>query len=377
MRILYIPLESDHIGTNDRHYVVPNLLARENELIGLKRPRLFGTDNSFLRLIRFFIYSVRVVHLAVRSTFDVIMCEHLIHYALIGVLVSLASRRPVVWDGCSNTYRDYEVSGAPTLVTYSYVALEKLLWSFLDIVIVGAGVTKDAYVKQGYDTSKIVVVPLSADLSINNHAPGQTYSIRRKLGLKDKRVLIFAGATTIEPNMRAVTWINERLASEVSKKVKDAQILIAGGGPIPPRVHPIVKLIGYVPNLLTYITMADVFIAPLNKTVGIPTKVVDAMACGKPVVVTRAVSQTMPELVDELNAMIANDEQEFIEKTCALLLSTPKALIMGINARKTIESSYNWDRWFPKLVNVLQDVCQKAGNRPSQTRFSKESSLAP
>ena len=141
----------------------------------------------------------------------------------------------------------------------------------------------------------------------------------------------------------------------------DAVILLSGSGPIPPHLNEIVRLTGFVPDIYELIAAADICLAPVWRGVGIMTKVIDTMACGKPTVVSRFCTQGIPQLVDGENAMIADTGDEFVEKTIYLLEHPDKAQYIGMKARKTIEEHYNWEKGENKLNEILERCLERKG----------------
>ncbi len=136
--------------------------------------------------------------------------------------------------------------------------------------------------------------------------------------------------------------------------MSDVQILMTASGDIPQPTHPMITLTGFVSNVFEYIKASDIFIAPVELLSGVLVKVLDSMSCGKPTVIMASAANSMPELVDGYNVMIARDKDEFIAKTLYLLGNQDEAQEIGIRARKTMEQYYSSDIWEEDLNIVLK-----------------------
>lgn len=156
-----------------------------------------------------------------------------------------------------------------------------------------------------------------------------------------KKIIIFTGRREYPPNMAAVEWINNELAPKIAQLFTDVQIIMTSTGKIPQYVHPIISFTGFVPNLFEYIHAADIFISPIEQPSGTQQKVIDAMACGKPMVVMKSLINGIPELIDGYNSMLAEDKHDFINKTIYLLEQGSEAEKMGLRSRKIMVEFYN------------------------------------
>jgi glycosyltransferase involved in cell wall biosynthesis len=97
-----------------------------------------------------------------------------------------------------------------------------------------------------------------------------------------------------------------------------------------------------------------VFIAPIRSGSGTKMKILNAMAQAKPVVTTPVGAEGIEAAPDE-EILIANDENEFAEKTIFLLQNPQRAHEIGLRARRVIEKLYDW-----KIVAAtMNDIYEK------------------
>ena len=115
---------------------------------------------------------------------------------------------------------------------------------------------------------------------------------------------------------------------------------------------------GYVsPNELPkYYASMDIVIHPSLRD-GMPNAVLEAMACGKPVVAT-AVGGIKDILEDGKNGVIVNvnDANMLAEKIIELLDSTKKRTELGKNARESIISKFTIEKELEENLNVYRKL---------------------
>ncbi len=140
---------------------------------------------------------------------------------------------------------------------------------------------------------------------------------RARLNLNDKFTFLFVGKLVekkgLEHLMRALKILKD--------KNRDFKLLIAGGGPLEGQLKVLmrdlglvgeVRFMGWVNNdlLPDIYSSSDVFIAPSifdkrGETEGLPVVIIEAMACGVPVIASRV--SGIPEIVsDNINGFLCS-----------------------------------------------------------------------
>jgi len=370
MRILFIPLEAADPKTNERSSTLIRVMLRRHKLIGLQRVPYSEGSTRFITYVKYLYFAFAVFWYGIRHRkgFDVIFCEHAI-YGLGASPIALITRKPLVLDCHGHELTYAHELGRSRPYTFLMATLERIVGRAATAIITCSEADRELFIKNGFPSGKMAVIPTSADFSICDRASITMVRAREKLGLDtNQRILLFIGKRAYLPNMESAEWINQQLAPAIAKRF-DAVILLSGSGPIPPHLNEIVRVTGFVPDIYELIVAADICIAPVWRGVGIMTKVIDTMACGKPTVVSRFCTQGIPQLVHGENAMIADTGDEFVEKTIYLLEHPDKAQCIGMNARKTIEEHYNWGKWESKLNEILERCLERKGRgwtRPNE-----------
>lgn len=359
MRILFIPLKTSNLKSNEH---IPNrirILSNKNKIIGVEHTVSFTKGvESFAGLLKLSHYAFRVLFFGLkhRREFDLIYCWEPF-YALIGLCISILTGKPCLRDNAIVTRYHHQQLGTfrSGLTTIIALIAERTVFRLIDMMIVLSEADRRAYVEQGFAPDKVEVIPLPVDFSLVDKVAADKEALRKRLALdKNKKILIFTGRRQYLPNRRAAWWINEELAPAISRKFDDAQILMTATGDIPQPAHPIITFTGFVPDIFEYIHATDIAIAPLEILSGVLVKVLDSMSCGKPTVVMTQASKGIPELIDGFNCMIARDKDDFIAKTLYLLDHPDEAQHIGIRARETIEKHYAVDTWEERLNEVLK-----------------------
>jgi glycosyltransferase involved in cell wall biosynthesis len=102
--------------------------------------------------------------------------------------------------------------------------------------------------------------------------------------------------------------------------------------------------------------MAKVAVAPYRYGEGTKIKVVEAMACGTPVVSTSIGCQGL-DVRDDEQLMIADEEINFCDRVVELLRDAGRARNLAAAGRKLVEEKYTWNRLIdslePKLIALV------------------------
>jgi len=119
-----------------------------------------------------------------------------------------------------------------------------------------------------------------------------------------------------------------------------------------------VFFVGPIPNkdIPSYYQKASVFLFASHGGEGIPRSILEAMACGVPVVATKIAGT--PEAVKdgETGFLIPPRNPKLIAKKTAVILKDQDLRAkMGKNARKKIEEEFSWEKVIPQLVKTLKE----------------------
>jgi glycosyltransferase involved in cell wall biosynthesis len=102
-----------------------------------------------------------------------------------------------------------------------------------------------------------------------------------------------------------------------------------------------IRVEGFVEDLRPLYARAAAVVAPLEVSAGTNIKVLEAMACGKPIVATPIACRGL-DLRDGRDALIHQDWEGFASAVCAVLSSPGLRMELGRHARHTAERKFSW-----------------------------------
>jgi glycosyltransferase involved in cell wall biosynthesis len=214
----------------------------------------------------------------------------------------------------------------------------------------------------GADKAKTRVIHNGVD--INTFRPVNKQESRTRLGLPKNRKIVLSVRRLVYKNGLG-TLIES--VPEVAKEHPDVLFVVAGKGPsrklIEDRIKELgisqnITLAGFVPDELlpVYYDAADIFILPSASGEGLPLVLLEAMACGLPVIAT-AVGGTPEILKNMKNGVLVPplNPKAMAESTSKLLSEQKLATTLGEEARRNVEDRYTWT----ENVHQLQAIYEK------------------
>ena len=142
---------------------------------------------------------------------------------------------------------------------------------------------------------------------------------------------------------------------------KKVRLVIVGNGPYRGALENVVKECGAEKfvrfegqkdknEVLRYYQNADVFILP-SKQEGMPNVVLEAMACGLPIVMTPC--EGSAELIG--NNGYAVPVEEFADRLIDLAGHSEKCLEMGRESRRIVDSCFLWEKKVEEYIDILEE----------------------
>jgi alpha-1,6-mannosyltransferase len=186
--------------------------------------------------------------------------------------------------------------------------------------------------------------PLGVDADVF-HPRRRSPGLRERLGLPaDARLLAYAGRFAAEKNLPVLLQAFAQLGAPY-------HLLLIGGHK---RARPAanVTMVPYRRDsleLASWIASADALVhAGSRETFGLV--VLEAMACGRPVVAARA--GALPELVDESVGMLAEPDSASGMATAIATLYQRDLAALGAAARARVLRQFTWDRTFRQQIDT-------------------------
>ena len=112
-----------------------------------------------------------------------------------------------------------------------------------------------------------------------------------------------------------------------------------------------VVVTGTVPDVRPYIAHAEVAVAPLRVARGIQNKVLEAMAMGRPVIVSSQALEGI-DAVAGVDLLLADDAPAFVAAVQAQLTNPDRAV--GAAARANVQRQYSWPSKLARIEEMLE-----------------------
>jgi len=175
--------------------------------------------------------------------------------------------------------------------------------------------------------------------------------------------IVFTGVMRYAPNVSAAEFLARSVFPIVRRSHPSARLALVGRNP-DPRVRALgeidgVEVTGAVPDMRPWLNESAVYVCPMVSGTGIKNKLLEAMACGLPSVVTPLGAQGL-RVTDGRELLIRSSEQELASAIVRLLESPEVAGEMGRAARCYVEAEHTWPAAARRFEDVYQEVVAAA-----------------
>jgi glycosyltransferase involved in cell wall biosynthesis len=210
-----------------------------------------------------------------------------------------------------------------------------------ELASIGVPEAKRIFLPNGVDTERFQPVPRE-----------EKTVLRKKLNLPDGKMVIYCGR--LQPEKRVDQLISAW--SQVQGQEKEARLVIVGTGPEESRLRTManekITFTGAVDDVPSYLNAADVYVLP-SSAEGLSNSLLEAMACGLPVVATDVGGA--PDLIEHGNRglLIPPDAPGKLADALLLMLGDEKIRARcGAGARKYVMEHYS----LPKMAQRMRDL---------------------
>ncbi len=293
--------------------------------------------------------------LIIRETPDVILCEHLwssahalVFHALTGI--------PFILDDHNAEYVRFQRMGRKT--TAPVRILERLACQFAREVICVSEVDKNHLEKLGVDATKISVIHNGVNMVQYRPNPGVRSHVRQQLDLPvGCPMILFFGKLDYQPNAEAVEILVREIIPRVLEQLPEAQFVVCGyNPPINRYSHRHLLFTGVVPKIEDYINASDVVVAPLTSGGGTKLKIVQSIACGRPVVTTSIGSEGITKAGRWMR--VANEWGPFAEAAVEAIARPPRFRESDL---QDFRHAYSWETVARELFDRIEAQVLKGG----------------
>lgn len=165
--------------------------------------------------------------------------------------------------------------------------------------------------------------------------------------------MLFVGNMRTAQNLASLKFIVDEVLPELPERF----ILSVVGGYDERAVNiadgnPMVKLNGFVDDIYSVAENCFCALMPVAFGTGVKTKVLDAMACGIPVVTNSTGAEGLG-VIDGENILVANDSSEISLKVLSLYNDVSARIDLGLAGRNYVFSEHSYDRLKKTYLDVV------------------------
>jgi len=192
-------------------------------------------------------------------------------------------------------------------------------------------------------------VPVGIDTS--------TFSPSHEIPRKDGMIVI-SGNMRRRPNVEGVLYFCRRVFPLICEQVPSATLWLVGADPATAirelKKDSRIKITGFVPDVRHYLRQAMVSVCPIQLKIGTQTKILEALACGTPVVTSSAGNHGICG-VSGKDLYVADDTAEFADRVVSLL-RRERWSEFSLNGRRLVEDNFTWAKSVEKLEQLLEQL---------------------
>jgi len=193
-------------------------------------------------------------------------------------------------------------------------------------------------------SEKIMVVPIGIDTEY--FSPKQIKTIHP--------TLVFTGQMDYLPNIDAAVFFYLNILPRIREKLPETEFYIVGRKPDPSLAETCKTAVvtGEVDDIRPWLYKADVFVAPMRLAFGIQNKILEAMACGIPVVCTSRILQGMNVEIGK-NILAADSAETFSSAVLELLDSEKLTKDLSESGLNYVRKHHSQETVYDPLNKVL------------------------
>ncbi|MCS7096402.1 MAG: glycosyltransferase family 4 protein [Nitrososphaerota archaeon] len=231
-----------------------------------------------------------------------------------------------------------------------------------DRIIVVSRATMNYVLGLGADPQKTEVLYNGVDLERFKPAPSMKTEFRKMLGIPEDYFVALTVRRLVYKN--GIDFLLESARIAVKKNPR-LLFLVIGGGPDFEKISDKIselkleenfKLLGFISDemLPQYYNASDVFVLPSKSGEGLPLVLLEAMACGLPVIATNVGG--VPEIVNEVCGEIVQPDDALSLAESLVKFSHREVNFHRMEVRKFTEQRFDWNKNVKKLAEIYEEL---------------------
>jgi polysaccharide biosynthesis protein PslH len=306
-----------------------------------------------------------VSRLSIQDNFDIVHVEHLRGSSYGQYIKRKLPHMPVVWDSVDCiSYLFMQASAHSTDSFGKFVArfelgrtrrMEGKLVGEFDHIFVTSRTDKNALLDLASPASlpsPISVLPNGVDLEFFHP---------NSAAQRNDESLVFSGKMSYHANISMVKYLIAEIMPRVWEKRPRVRLMIVGKDPgaaiLELGTDPRIMVTGTVEDIRPYLWEAAVAVVPLVYGAGIQNKILEAMACGTPVVTT---SRTLSSIdaISGRELVVADGAEEFSRAILELLDNPEMRLDIGAAGLVYVRKHHSWATVAQEMLACYADVAR-------------------
>jgi len=294
---------------------------------------------------KYFLFSTelyrRAAELLKIHSYDYLICDYGLAAAY-GLLLSRRFRVPFIYCSHNIEYRQYlgkvgrDLRRLP-LALYMYV-VERLGVTMADLVV--AVCEDDAkFYTRWRDSKRTITIPQGFDEQVFNPFYEWIAS--------EPKTVLFCGNFGNVANLDAVRMVMQYILEPVLMRFPGTRFRFVGGSPPRDVKHPNVEFTGFLDDYPSALNAADVVISPMLQGWGFPTKMVEALACGKITIATPVGARALGSDYETLRIVEVKD---FAAEICSAFIAGPA--VSAVDFAK-VKARFSWEANIARLAEFI------------------------
>jgi glycosyltransferase involved in cell wall biosynthesis len=345
--------------SNEKSFHVVTFSRKPHYLTGFFAALETSNTSLFKAVAPLFHPTLFRIFFGLSKSSDIIMCYGLT-YSIPTIVIAKILQKPVILLG-DIFYLSYfrkVKSVAPILLKFLLI-WEKSVEHLVNRRVVWGPDDKKYLISTGIAEKKILIVPLSLNLRkivLMGKKDNSEFAFKHLKMLKDSgfKILMFHGSLDYGPNKSCVDYIVNILAPALLRKYDN--LIFAIIGKCSGRVNQSNKRIvftGYVDNIFSYISLADIGLVPLTSGTGVKNKLLEYFALSKPVITTRTGVENL-NVINMYHCVITNIAN-FPERLLHLLENPELMKTLGQNARGYVQENHKFKN-YERFIHLAEEL---------------------
>jgi glycosyltransferase involved in cell wall biosynthesis len=226
---------------------------------------------------------------------------------------------------------------------------------------------QEKILREKYSVKKEKIYKVFNGIDIDLFRPIQNSSILNKYSITNERIVLCVARIVADKGIQNAV----RAMPLILKEIPKTKLMIVGGGSYMPTIRRLVRkydleehviFTGFAEfsELPYYFSACDVFVNPTIRQNGYDLTILEAMACGKPVVVSNLGS--VPTVIEHnIDGILVppKDINTLSKKIVEVLKDKKLASRLGNAARKKVVKKFSLDKMVENTLTVYEDVIRK------------------